>query len=417
MASEVARVVKAAEKLPKNDTSESLTLRGEDADADKRAFRVSCFRFADAEDVLERFPFPEELEEVSDNIFSWRDRIIVTQDIADDVIAAEWTETGIGSLGRDKFYSLLKFKYWCISLPMVSAFLKGNVEAQVGRQRRRSQVSKAYVPSGPGERLYIDCTDISRLECNHLLTVVDAFSKKIVCVPGKSKKARLTAERFEKVILPQFCGGKVKQAHLDGGTEFLGEFSAMLERLGIKKIVSQPHQPTANAYAETANRIVKTMLTSAENQIDGKGQRASFEVALRKSLKVYNNTTTVTGFTPEQLNATDIPPRILLAVKAKLSKRAEDTDPNGRYFKPLTRGDKVRLDNTELDHTQKSMQKSGMFKASHHEVWSRAVFTVKNVYPASNSVSLNEDIRVKDGNDKPSGYKFPRGHVQLIEDA
>jgi hypothetical protein len=153
MAGEAARIVAAAEKLPKDDSPEGLTLRGEDVDADKNAFRISCMRFSDMESILERFPFPEELVEVGDDIYSWRDRIIVSQDVCEDIISAEWAEYGVASLGRDKFYSLLKSRYWGISLPVVSKFLKGNTEAQVGRQRRRSQISKAYVPNGSGERV------------------------------------------------------------------------------------------------------------------------------------------------------------------------------------------------------------------------------------------------------------------------
>jgi hypothetical protein len=80
MASEAARVVAAAETISKDESPESFTLRGEDVDADKRAFRVSCMRFEDAESVLKSFPYREELQEVGEdtNIYSWRDHIIVT---------------------------------------------------------------------------------------------------------------------------------------------------------------------------------------------------------------------------------------------------------------------------------------------------------------------------------------------------
>jgi hypothetical protein len=198
---------------------------------------------------------------------------------------------------RDKFYSLSQTKHWSITLPRVSAFLKGNVKAQVGRQRRRSQVSKAYVPNSPGERLFVDLTDIKRKECNFLLsvTVVDGFSGKLVCIPGKINSAKFVADKFGYVTLPQFCGGQVKQCRSDNGGEFKGEFADMLARLNIKQILTQPHQPQGNR-AETAKRVMKTMFTSAENQIDGTGYKASFMVALRKSLKAHNHAVTVTGF-------------------------------------------------------------------------------------------------------------------------
>jgi hypothetical protein len=125
-------------------------------------------------------------------------------------------------------------------------------------------------------------------------------------------------------------------------------------------------------------------------------------------LKVHTKSNTITDVT---LDSSTRP----TYRRARDCQRAAETDTNGLYLKPLKRGDKVRLDNLELDHQQQGMKKSGTFKSSHHEVWSRAVFTVQNVYPASKSVSLEEDVEVNKGDTKLSGYKFPRGRVQLIE--
>jgi hypothetical protein len=174
--------------------------------------------------------------------------------------------------------------------------------------------------------------------------------------------------------------------------------------------------PTGQSYCEVANRIVKTYLTSAEGQHDSTKKPASFAVALRKSLKAYNNTKAdSTGFTPEQLNTTDIPPRLLLAIRARLRERAGGARPNGRYQPPLAPGDKVRLDVLEIDHKAASAAKSGMYKPSHFEVWSREVYTVKQVYPTPNTVSLVEDVEVANGATKQSGYRFQRGRVQKVE--
>jgi hypothetical protein len=170
-------------------------------------------------------------------------------DIVNDVIAAEYAEVGVGSIGRDKLYSHMRQRYWCVTLPLVNVFLQSNEELQVHWQRRRSQASRALVAAYPGQRVFVDCTDIARKECNFLLTMADAFSKKIVCLAGKKKSAELVAKLFGKG-LEQFV--KVENIGADGGLEFLGAlFKEMLARHHIVQTVSQPHAPTQNALAET----------------------------------------------------------------------------------------------------------------------------------------------------------------------
>jgi transposase InsO family protein len=405
---EVAAILAAASKTD----AQLAELPNDDPEFVKKAFRINCMRFRDVEEIWERFPWPEELEE-HDGVPTWHNKPVVSRDIVSDVIAAEYAEVGVGSIGRDKLYSHMRQRYWCVILPVVNAFLQSNTESQVHRQRRRSQASRAFVAAYAAQRLFVDCTDINRGPITFLLTMADAFSKKIWCGAGRTKSAELVARIFEKG-LEQFV--KIENIRCDNGGEVTGApFKDMLARHNIVQTFTSSHSPTQNALAETANRIIKTYLTSAEGQIDGTQRPASFAVALSKALRAYNNSQhDATGFTPNQLHTTDIPPRLLVAIRARLRERAGGARPNDKYQPPLAPGDKVRLDVLEIDHQKAAAMKSGMYKASHFETWSRETYTVKRHNTTSNTVTLNEDVEVAHGDDKPSGYSFQRGRVQKV---
>jgi hypothetical protein len=197
-------------------------------DKDQELFGVNCMRFKDAKDIYDRFPYPDELEE-EDGIFSWRGKVVVSKDMADGILQAMWTETGVGSLGSDKFHSKLQHMFWCVSSPMVTSFLKTNEEASVHRQRRRSQVTKAFVPPRPGARVFVDCTDVNKFG---LKTLFNSFSKVICAIHISVKTSARVAKAMEECI-PQIAGGKISQCLGDGGSEFIGEeFQEVLAKHG-----------------------------------------------------------------------------------------------------------------------------------------------------------------------------------------
>jgi hypothetical protein len=57
------------------------------------------------------------------------------------------------------------------------------------------------------------------------------------------------------------------------------------------------------------------------------------------------------------LNRSDLPADVIAEVHSKLASRAEGTDPNLKYNKPLKKGDKVRIDTVELDNALKAAKK------------------------------------------------------------
>src|SRR6476469_7604731 len=68
-------------------------LPNDDPEFVKKAFRLNWMRCSDLENIWERFPWPEELEE-HDGVPTWHDKPIVSRDIVNDVIASEFSEVG-----------------------------------------------------------------------------------------------------------------------------------------------------------------------------------------------------------------------------------------------------------------------------------------------------------------------------------
>jgi hypothetical protein len=384
-------------------------------------FRINCTRYRDSDDLLARFLYPEELVDEGNDVYSFAGKIIVTRDIAEDVLRAEWTEVGVGSIGRDRLWGLMREKYLCVSQPMVNAFLHTDEEAQVHRQRRSSVSVVSYVASRPSQRLFVDCTDFRD---GYFLTAVDAFSKFIWVVwskygEGKSgKTAAKMANIFETQFIPKFTG-QIGTVKCDAGPEFGTEWDAMLARNNIKRIRGHVHTPQGQGMVEKANATIKALVTSAIGQRGVDGVNASFKTAVNNALKVYNKTVSqTTGWTPELLNGPDIPQRVLADVKAKLKGNAEPNEHNVKMLPKLIPGQAVRLDVLETDNELLAQYKQGSYKPSHAETWTREIYHVRTFFPSSNSVSLVEDVPVlhtKAGEEtKRSGYRFNRGRVLPI---
>lgn len=384
-------------------------------------FAINCMRFRNAQDILERFPYPSQLVDEGDDIYSFDHKIIVSRDIANDIIKAEFIAAGVGSIGRDRLWRLLKDKYLCLSQPLVNNFLHSDTEAQCHRQRRSSVSVVSYIASRPSERLYVDCTDYAG---GYFLTAVDAMSKFIWAVWSKygenksGKSAAKIADIFQSQFIPKFAG-QISTLKADNGPEFGAEFDAMLARNNIKRIRGHVHTPQGNGMVERANATIKSMITSAIGQRGVNGVHASFKTATNNALKLYNKTVNPqTGWSPDMLNGDDVPQRILADVKAKLRVNSEPNEHNVKMLPKLVPGQAVRLDVLETDNALLAEYKNGTYKPTHAETWTREIYHVRTYFPSSNSVSLVEDVDVKHTNPgqeiKRSGYRFARGRVLPI---
>jgi restriction endonuclease len=129
-------------------------------------------------------------------------------------------------------------------------------------------------------------------------------------------------------------------------------------------------------FSESLNKTIKTSLYS-DTQNDK--TVLSFGKALKKAVTTYNTTAHNShGFLPILLNRTNLDQSVITEVLRRLNAQAEGRDHNARYQVALVKGDRVRIEVGSLLNSIKLQQKSGSYKASHNNTYSRQVFTVIN---------------------------------------
>ena len=404
-ARQVEAIVKEGEAAaPENRKPDKLDVIGADPVLSKKIFKVQKMFFPSTESIAKRFPYPTELEH-EDEVYWWRDRIIVPRDLREEVLAELWKDMP-SSTGRIRLYGIVRERYWGISAPFIEAFLKRQGDHQEHTQRRRSQISKSILPAGPCQQLMVDITfrpgGNQRTRTSGILVLIDIWSKYVWAHRITNREAPQIAKRIEETLKSVPVMPKI----LRSDNEFKnGAVQDMLARLGVRLICGPSHTPTAQGLIERTNRSIKTIMTS----LAGTGHSESgFRKQIREAVQFMNTTpSSVTGFAPESLNSAELPANIVAAVNKKLGVRAKSSQPNKRYQPPLKPGDQVRVDyvysTDELRKKFMPMVKKGNFPASHHPTFSEQVFTVRRVDKRLNNVYLEDD-----------SYAYPRGKVLLI---
>jgi transposase InsO family protein len=392
----------AASKVDVSENSAQALKDLSDPEFQSKLKTLQRMKFKTESDLIERFPYPSELED-EDGVYTWASQghnsyIVITQDIVQDILESEFKELPPAT-GRIRFASYLKQRYvGGPSAPQVTAFLESNDLHQIHRQRRRSQRTQTSVAQAPFKQLAVDLTDIPRRGVyRYLLVVVDLFSKFAWVVPLAKKSAEIVAREIDMILssLPQ--GARVGSLRSDNGTEFKNtELRAVLEKTQTKQVFGLAGNPLSNGAVESLNRTIKTNLFSETGDDATVG---TFGPALKRTLKAYNESVhSSTGFIPALLNRPNLDPAVIKAVLAKLNIKAQGRDVNARYQPPLIAGDKVRIEVGELLSAIKLQQKAGSYKASHEATYSKEVFTVVR-QDTNNFVIVAE---------KP-GLKFSRG--------
>jgi transposase InsO family protein len=370
----------AASKIDVTENSEQALKDRFDEAFQSKLKRLQRMKFKTESDLIERFPYPDELSE-EDGVYMWEPEghnsyIVVTQDIVADILEEEFKELPPAT-GRIRFASYLKQRYvGGPSAPQVTAFLETNDLHQMYRQRRRSQRTKTTVAQAPFKQLSVDLTDIpKRGNYRYLLNVVDLFSKYAYSVPLVQKSGPIVAREIDKIfsLLPE--GARPGVLKVDNGREFKNkEVKAVLDKTNTKFVFGLAGNALSQGAIESCNRTLKVNLVS-ETVYDKRV--GTFGPALKRVVKQYNESVhSSTGFIPSQLNKPNLDPAVIKAVLKNLNKKAAGRDVNARYQPPLVAGDKVRLEVGELLSAIKLEQKSGQYKPSHHNTYSKQVYTV-----------------------------------------
>ena len=392
--------VTAASKTDVSKDSDQALKDQFDSAFQSKLKKLQLMKFKTESDLVDRFPYPDELEE-EDGVYMWSfpphiSYIVITQDIVQDILESEYAELPPAT-GRIRFASYLKQRYvGGPSNPQITDFLESNDLHQIHRQRRRSQRTATSVAQAPFKQLAVDLTDIpKRGVYRYLLVMVDLFSKYAWVVPLSRKSGEIVAREIGKILssLPSRAGS----LRSDLGTEFKNaELRAVLDKTQTKQVFSIAGNPLSNGAVESLNRTLKTNLFSETGTDKTVG---TFGPALKRVVKQYNQTQhSSTKFIPALLNKPDLDPAVTAAVLKNLNIKAQGRDVNARYQPPLLPGDKVRIEVGELLSAIKLQQKAGQFKPSHANTFSKQVFTVVK-QDAANFVTVAE---------KP-GLKFSRG--------
>lgn len=404
-AAHVAQLVADGASVAKeNRRPGKLEVTGADPELARKIRIVSKTFYPTLESIAQRFPYKDELEK-EDDMYLWRGRLVVPRDLRLGVLEKLWADMP-SSTGRIRLYGIVRERYWGISSPFVEAFLKRQPDAQEHRQRRRSQISKSILPSGPCQQVMIDITfrpgGNVRANKSGILLLIDIWSKYITALRITSREAPKIAKLVEKTLKEMPAMPKILRSDNEFDNEAMRD---MLTRLGVRPIYGAPHSPTSQGLIERSARSLKTIMTS----LAGTGNSESgFRKQIREAVKFMNETpSSVTGFAPESLNSTQLPANVIAAVNKKLGIRAQSTQPNKRYQPDLKPGDKVRIDyawsTPELRAKHLPEIKAGRFKASHLPTFSEELFTVKRYDKRLNNVYVEEE-----------DFPFPRGRVLLV---
>jgi transposase InsO family protein len=204
----------------------------------------------------------------------------------------------LGHPGRDKTLSLIKQRFFW---PGMDADISRRL---LGCRRclcRKAQGLKApLVPVVTSQPLELVCVDFLLVEPSHgyehLLVMVDHFTKFACVVPTRNELARTTAKALFENFINVY--GYPRAIHSDQGRNFE---SAVIKELclltGIRKSRTTPYHPMGNGACERLNRTLLKMLGTLESE-----KKSKWKDYLGALVHAYNCTPhEATGYAPYEL--------------------------------------------------------------------------------------------------------------------
>lgn len=350
---------------------------------DKERKLLHFFKFKDAEDLETRWPEdrvgPYTKEQ---GVFTWRDLVVVPQDMVFLIIDKEWRDLP-SRMGGGKFFSMLLTKYIGISNSQVRRFLSQDPEHTQWLQRRGTARVASVVPRFPGSIISIDHTDLNRSGDKvskqsgngqqALLVMVDAFSGFTWAKLVYNKKVSTTAAAVDDWLSET----KVQCKTLRADNGFRGpELQAVAEKHGVKVIFGLPSNPVSQRWVEGRNRTVKEYLYSSLDKVKTQEKGGYIAVALRKAIHALNHSVnSANGYMPVDVFSHDLPKNVLRRIRINLG-QGRTSGFNQKYNSQLEPGDFVRVDRTAIDNAVRAKFKSGSLKASHQPSFSKELYSV-----------------------------------------
>ena len=205
-----------------------------------------------------------------------------------------------GHQGRDRTLSLLRDRFFW---PGMSADVDSWIKDCPRCIRRKTPADNRaplvnIITTQPLELVSMDflTLETSKGGFQHVLVMVDHFTRYALAVPTRNMLAKTTADAFFQNFVVHY--GIPKRIHSDQGANFVSRvISQLCKLLGCKKSQTTPYHPMGNGQCERFNRTILSMLgtLSPEKKTDWKAHISALAHA-------YNCTKhDSTGYSPYEL--------------------------------------------------------------------------------------------------------------------
>ncbi|XP_047740946.1 uncharacterized protein LOC125179330 [Hyalella azteca] len=250
------------------------------------------------------------------------------------------THLQLAHIGRHKLVDLVLRNFWHPALDKVARDICASCyHCQLFKTSRMIAIPPTLKieTSYPFELVAIDVMLLPKSSRNNIAVVVavDHFSKWLVAVPLRDKKASTVTKAFTENILPTFAGIPDRVLS-DNGVEFKSsEFNEVLENNNITHIYSTPYKASSNGCVERCNRSIIQLLKGLVQE-----KPRTWDLHLPKALMIHNHTVhSQLGMSPSQcILHTTHPSDKKLPIKNKVIETWKEGNPK---FAPFSLGQLV----------------------------------------------------------------------------
>ena len=159
----------------------------------------------------------------------------------------------------------------------------------VVKKRKKKLRRDGYKPKKPGDLVQMDgIITYCYGKRVYILNAIDYVSAKAISIILPSNKSYQTAKALERV--DELFGFKVKNIQTDNGSEFMGYFADMMEKLGKTHFYNYVKKPMWNGKVERFNRTLQEeWLADSDIQVLLSDNKDEAGKELQKYLNWYNN--------------------------------------------------------------------------------------------------------------------------------
>ena len=231
-----------------------------------------------------------------------QDLLVVPYSLRQELLKLNHDLPSAGHPGINRTYSKLRSRYFWHGMSRdVEEYVKACAVCNKHKKNVRygKHPMKTYHAGAPMERVHLDFIGPlpkTSQGNEHILMMVDQFTKWVECVPLPSQTAEVTAHAAVKEFFSRF--GYPFQIFTDQGRNFESRlFACLCQTLQIHKARTTPYRPSANGQVERFNRTLMDAIRCYIGKSLNQWDKFLFQIA--GSIRSTVNRST--GFTPNKL--------------------------------------------------------------------------------------------------------------------